>query len=136
MPQSATLLKRFASCLYELLLLIAIWMLCTLVFVMLFGSAETLIKRSFLQFFLWLIAGVYFVWSWHKTGQTLAAQTWKIRLVDAQNKPLGLKQSMQRYALATASILACGLGLLWAFIDKDHLFLHDRLLKTRLIQAV
>jgi uncharacterized RDD family membrane protein YckC len=134
MPPSASLLKRFAACVYELLLLIAIWFACAAVFVMLFGSADSAIKRLGLQFILWLAAGAYFVWCWHKSGQTLAAQTWKIKLVNAQNETLSIKQALIRYALASASLLVLGLGFLWAFVDKDQLFLHDRLLKSRLIQ--
>ena len=130
----ASLLKRFASCGYELLLLIAIWLACTGIFVTLFGNAETVLQRLCLQLILWLATGAYFVWCWHKSGQTLAAQTWKIKLVNAKNETLSLNQALQRYALASASLLALGLGFVWAFVDKEQLFLHDRLLKMRLIQ--
>lgn len=133
--QSASLIKRFAACVYELLLLIAIWLACAAIFVMLFGNADTGWKRLGLQLLLWLVAGAYFVWCWHKSGQTLAAQAWKIKLVNAQNETLSIQQAILRYALASACLLAAGLGFLWALVDKNQLFLHDRLLKTRLIQA-
>ena len=132
--QSASLARRFAACVYELLLLVAIWLLCSGLFVMLFGNADTTSKRLSLQLILWFVAGVYFVWCWHKSGQTLAAQTWKIKLVNAQNETLSIKQAQFRYALASTSLLALGLGFIWAFVDKEQLFLHDRLLKMRLIQ--
>ena len=131
---NATRLKLFAACIYELLLLIALWMLCTWVFVSVLGDATQGSKRYFLQFFLWLVTGAYFVWCWHKSGQTLATKTWKIRLVNQQNSTLSIKQCCIRYALASASILACGLGYIWILMDKDSLFLHDRLLKTRFVQ--
>jgi uncharacterized RDD family membrane protein YckC len=83
-----------------------------------------------------LATGAYFVWCWAKTGQTLASKTWKIKLVNAQNNTLNLKQALIRYALGSASVLACGTGFIWIFIDKDGLYLHDRLLKTRFIQTV
>ena len=133
---NATRLKLFAACIYELLLLIALWMLCTWIFVSLLGDATHGNKRYFLQLFLWLVTGAYFVWCWHKSGQTLATKTWKIKLVNKQNTTLSIKQCCIRYALASASILACGLGYIWALLDKDSLFLHDRLLKTRFIQLV
>ena len=122
--QSASLTKRFAACVYELLLLIAIWLACALIFVILFGNAENGLKRLGLQLLLWLAAGAYFVWCWHKSGQTLAAQTWEIKLVNAQTETLSVKQAVQRYTLASASLLAVGLGFLWAFVDKEQLFLH------------
>lgn len=133
--QPASLIKRFAACFYELVLLTAIWFLCTWVFIWLFGVADSHIKRFGLQFFLWLIAGIYFVWCWQKSGQTLATQTWKIRLINAQGNTPSLRQALQRYVLASASLLVFGLGFLWALIDKEQLFLHDRLLKTRLVKS-
>ena len=141
---NATRLKLFAACVYELLLLIALWMLCTWLFVGLIGDATHGSKRYFLQLFLWLITGAYFVWCWHKSGQTLATKTWKIKLVNQelvnqqlviqQNATLSIKKCCIRYALASGSLLACGLGFIWALLDKDRLFLHDRLLKTRFVQ--
>ena len=137
--QNATRFRLFAACVYELLLLLALWMLCTWMFVSLFGDATSHYKRTFLQLFLWLVTGAYFVWCWTKTGQTLATKTWKIKLVtqnlaNQQNVNLNKRQAIIRYALASASILACGLGFIWALVDKDRLFLHDRLLKTRFIR--
>ena len=136
MYPNATRYKLFAACGYELLLLIALWMLCTWGFVSLFGDSSTGNKRYGLQLVLWLVTGVYFVWCWCKSGQTLAAQTWKIKLVDQRNNILSPKQAVNRYALASISLLVCGLGYLWALVDKQGLFLHDRLLKTRFIQLV
>lgn len=139
MMQNATRLRLFAACLYELLLLVALWMLCTWIFVRLFGDATIGQKRTILQLFLWAITGAYFVWCWTKTGQTLATKTWKIKLVtqklvNGQNSTLSIQQALIRYALASACLLACGAGLLWAIFDKESLFLHDRLLKTRFIR--
>jgi len=132
---NASLTRRFAACVYELLLLTAIWLVSAAVFVGLLGNAESGWKRLALQLALWLVAGAYFVWCWHKKGQTLAAQTWKIKLVNTQNETPSFQCAVIRYALASASLMALGLGFIWAFLDKDQLFLHDRLLKTRLINV-
>jgi uncharacterized RDD family membrane protein YckC len=136
MTQNATRFKLFAASIYELLLLLALWMLCTWVFVRLFGDATGGYKRYALQGFLWLTTGAYFVWCWCKTGQTLATKTWKIKLTNQQNTILNMQQALIRYVLASSSLLACGAGFIWAIVDKDGLFLHDRLLKTRFIQVV
>ena len=135
MTQNTTRFRLFAACVYELLLLLALWMLCTWVFVGLFGDATSHYKRTFLQLFLWLVTGAYFVWCWTKTGQTLATKTWKIKLVNQKNINLNKRQATIRYALASASILACGLGFIWALVDRDRLFLHDRLLKMHFISV-
>ena len=151
MNQNASRLKLLAACIYELLLLFALWMLCTWVFVRLFGDATTGFKHTVLQLLLWLAAGAYFVWCWVKTGQTLATKTWKIKLVNQdlvneglvnqnlisqQNITLSPQQAVVRYALASLLMLACGLTLFWMLVDKDRLFLHDRLLKTHFISLV
>ena len=133
--KQVTRLKLFAACIYELLLLIALWMLCTWVFVLLFGDTIHNQKRHFLQLTLWLVTGVYFVFCWHQSGQTLATKTWKIRLVNQKNASLTTKQAMIRYVLASASMLVLGLGFMWALVDKQGLFLHDRLLKTHFIRV-
>ena len=134
MRPNATRFKLFAACTYEMLLLIALWMFCTWIFVRGFGDATGGYKRYLLQLALWLATGAYFVWCWCKSGQTLASQTWKIKLVNQKNATLTVQQALFRYALASLCLLACGLGYLWALIDKNGLFLHDRLLKMRFIQ--
>jgi uncharacterized RDD family membrane protein YckC len=100
----------------------------------LFGDATAGNKRLFLQLILWMVTGIYFIWCWCKTGQTLATKTWKIKLVNQHDVTLDSRQALTRYALANLSLLACGAGFIWAFVDKDSLFLHDRLMKTRFVR--
>lgn len=130
-------LLRLGACLiYEALVVIAISFACALAFVMLFGDATHGVKRYFLQLFLWLAVGVYFVWCWRKSGQTLAMQTWKLQVVNQDSHLLSMNAAIARYLLACVSLALLGFGFLWAIIDRDHLFLHDRLLKTRIIYAL
>ena len=116
--------------LYESMLLIAIAAAAILLFLLLFGDATHAPKRYFLQIYLWLVFGVYFIWCWRKSGQTLAMQTWRIRLVSRTGQPLSAIQACKRYVLAS---LFFGAGFLWAFFDREVLFLHDRLTGGRLI---
>lgn len=115
---------------YEALVLVALWMMGTVLFMTVYGADGSAQGLWMLRGLLWCLSGVYFVWCWVKSGQTLAAQTWKVRLVNAQSETLGIKQAMLRYLLATLSLLAFGLGFFWALLDKDRLFMHDRMLKT------
>jgi uncharacterized RDD family membrane protein YckC len=126
--------KLLASAIYEVLVLVALSMAGTALFVSVMGDATTGMKNIFLQIFLWGLAGVYFVWCWHRSGQTLALLAWRLKVVNMQNQTLGVQQASLRYALASLSLLACGAGFFWCFLDKDRLYLHDRLLKTHLIQ--
>ncbi len=131
--QNAGLIKRYGAGLYELLSLVAIWLLCTFVFEMLVHHLPVELKRPLLQLILWSVTGLYFIVCWLRTGQTLATQAWKIKLVDADGQLLSLQQALYRYVLASLSLMLFGLGFLWALIDRERLFLHDRLLNTRLI---
>lgn len=125
--------RLFAACVYELLLLIALWFISAWIFIALFGDATHSYKRFFLQIFLWLVTGAYFVWCWSKSGQTLATQTWKIKLLNQAGKTLSVKEAIVRYVFASLSAVGFGLGFIWIFVDKNRLYLHDRLLKSRFV---
>lgn len=122
--------KRIACILYESILVIAILAFATFIFLKFFGDATQAPKRYFLQLYLWLIAGAYFVFCWMKSGQTLAMQTWRIQLIGRDGNSLGLEQAIRRYVLAS---LFFGLSFLWAVFDREGLYLHDRFTGGRLV---
>lgn len=128
-----SLIKLGACLLYELLTVIAIVFVSAGLFVWIAGDATHGAKRLLLQIFLWLIVGAYFVWCWRQSGQTLAMQAWKFKLIGDDSQLLSLKIAVLRYVLATLSMVLCGLGFVWAIVDRQHLFLHDRLLKSRIV---
>ena len=77
---------------------------------------------------------VYATSSWRRGGQTLAMQTWRLKIVDAsEGRIASLGRSWLRYALAWPSVLLGGIGLLWALVDRDRQFLHDRLAGTCIV---
>jgi uncharacterized RDD family membrane protein YckC len=108
-----------------------------------------------LKLWLFFIIGLYFIFFWVRSGQTLAMKTWRIRLEDNENKKLPVIKATVRYflvwawflpgfaiaaqlklspwaSLSTVSIVF----LIWAItaaFDKNGQFLHDKLAKTRLI---
>lgn len=110
-----------------------------------------------MKLWLFVVIGVYFIYFWHRTGQTLAMKTWRIQLVDNERLKLPLLKAIVRYCLAWmwflpglaishqlglkhwGSLIAVSIGyILWActaFFDKDKQFLHDKLAKTRLIHV-
>jgi uncharacterized RDD family membrane protein YckC len=131
--KAPNLLKLGACFIYDTLVVVAISFFCGWLFLWLVGDATHGAKRYVLQLFLWLSVGVYFVWCWSKSGQTLAMQTWKLKVVDQHLQLLGIKVAVARYVLACVSLMLFGLGFLWAIVDRDRLFLHDRLLKSRIV---
>jgi len=80
-----------------------------------------------------MMLGAYVVWYWHHGGQTLAMQTWKIRLSTPSGVAPSLARLALRYVLAWPSLVYLGVGLLWALFDRDRQFLHDRMAGTRLV---
>jgi uncharacterized RDD family membrane protein YckC len=134
-PQAPSLVKLGACFIYETLIVIAIAFVCTLPFLMLVGDATHGLRRYCLQLLLWVCIGSYFVWCWHRKGQTLAMQTWHLKVINQNSNLLTVKQAILRYALATLSLLFFGMGYLWVLVDKNRLTLHDRLLKNRITFA-
>src|SRR5262245_261993 len=135
-PVVPGLTRRALSLLYEALLAFAIAFFASLAF---YGSAQGRLfgeARLLFQAYLFLVLGVYFIACWSRGGRTLAMQTWKIRVVQRDGAPIRVGRAALRYALAWVSLLTAGAGFLWACVDRDGQFLHDRLAGTRLVVAV
>lgn len=127
--------RRLASMLYEGLVVFSILLIGFLLpQIVLSGFGWTVSPR-----WLWLhVVGLllaYFVWCWLNGGQTLPMKTWKLRLVASNGQPMRPLQAVFRYFAAWPSILFFGIGILWALLDKDHQFLHDRLTGTKVIRT-
>jgi len=91
--------------------------------------------RATLQAWLVILCGCFYVWQWTGAGQTLPMKTWRLRLVTQDGSPVNSARALARYVAVLASLAALGLGFLWAFVDRDRQFLHDRLAGTRLVTS-
>ena len=130
----ASLPRRAIALIYEALLLCALLVAAALPFVMITRSADVLAARPLLQIHLVAVAAIYFVWQWRRGGQTLPMKTWHLRVVARSGSALTLRQALSRFVFALAGCLLGGGGFLWALVDRDGLFLHDRLAGTRIIK--
>ncbi len=157
----ASLRRRFAALVYESLLLVAVVFAANFALLPLVTPRHgkdlvvpALAERVALFWLLFAILAGYFVWSWSRGRRTLAMKTWRLRLVDRVGQPLAPRTALLRYlaawigpALAVAAYAALspiGLGahaawlvafnFLWAFVDRDRLFLHDRIAGTVIAQ--
>ena len=133
MGASPNLFRRVGSMLYEAVLLFAILFVAGLLHRAIFGDPQTAWESHLLFMYLWIISGVYFVYCWTRSGQTLAMQTWRIKLLGVDGALLSLEQAIKRYAIATFSLMFFGFGFVWAWFDREGLYLHDRLTGGRLI---
>lgn len=79
------------------------------------------------------IVAAYFVVNWTRSGQTLGMRAWHLHAVDEYGKRLKPGSAALRFVCAVACWLPAALGVLWLYIDPQHLALHDRLSRTRLV---
>lgn len=109
--------------------------------------------------FVWLLAVLfaYYGFSWTRSGQSLPMRTWKLRLQRQDGGLLTWRQAARRalYLLAftlplapawatsrhggPAWLLYVGIGWallpwLWALLDRERQFLHDRLSRCRIVR--
>lgn len=133
--KSPSIARRFICSIYETILLIGV-IATTVIFPHTFYAQATQQTAAPWLILLHLIAtlAVYFIWFWQRSGQTLAMKTWGIRVIDARTgQTITLKRGLLRFMLCWPSLLCFGLGLIWALLDNEQQFLHDRLAGTHLI---
>jgi uncharacterized RDD family membrane protein YckC len=123
---------------YDLLLVLALLMVITALFLPLTGGEAITTDRvgafEYAYRVVLLVAMVfYFGWSWTRRGQTVGMIAWRLRLERADGSLLNWKQTITRMAAATVSLAAAGLGYFWIWIDRDKLAWHDRWTDTRVV---
>lgn len=129
-----TIRRRLASMVYDALLLIGVSFFGFMVPNIVLGVVfEYMLPQGFLLLNLVGVIAVYFLWFWSRRRQTLAMRTWKIELRSADGGAPGVDQMLLRFMLAWPSLFCLGVGILWALVDRDRQFLHDRLSGTRLV---
>lgn len=155
--QPAPALRRRLACfLYEGVLLFGVLMAAGLVYGVVTQQRHALKGHHGLQAFLFLVLGAYFVWFWSRSGQTLAMQTWRIRLLTRNGQPVTKARALARYLLswlwflpALAMVYFAGLksggaaavALLtnvfaWAWLSRLHpqrQYWHDAVCGTQLV---
>ena len=117
---------------YDALLLIAVLFIAGFVFIYLTDYPRHQNLRPLLQLFLLSTIAAYFCWFWCKSGQTLAMKTWRIKLQNPNGGLLSPLQALTRFAVALVGICLGGITILWALVDHEKQFLHDRLTGNRL----
>jgi uncharacterized RDD family membrane protein YckC len=130
----APLPLRLMSLVYEMILLFAVLFVCSYLFLSLARDAQSGLPRAIFQIYLLSVCGVYFVFCWTHTGQTLPMKTWRMRVVTPDGRALSVGRAFLRYLFAIPGMLS-GISLLWAPFDRERQFLHDRLAGTRIVRV-
>jgi uncharacterized RDD family membrane protein YckC len=152
-----TLRRRYLCMTYEAMLLFGVVFVAELIFDIATQSRSALKFREARAVWQFLVVGLYFTWFWTHGGQTLAMKTWRIRLIEADARPVSPARAALRYVLcwtfvlptlamlgaigfqgheilgSTALAAAFLIPPLWMLIDRDRQFIHDRILGTRLV---
>ena len=110
--------RRVCCSLYEQLVLLGVIAITFLVPNLALGMLFGISLPSWLTFFyLYAVLGIYFVWYWCKSGQTLAMQTWRVRLINQAGYELSKRQAWWRYVYASLWLLPC---ILLQYIFEFH----------------
>lgn len=142
---------------YEAALVFGVLFFADAVFDIATQSKSALTFRHARVVLIFFVMGSYFIFFWRRSGQTLAMQTWRIKLVNDNYQRVPLIKAIVRYCLAwmwflPGFIIAYQIGLkdarllipvtigfcAWAataLFVKDGQFLHDKLAKTRLVEV-
>ena len=130
--QSAGLFRRLAAILYDSLLIIAMWLITTLLLVAFINDGAAL-QGPLFQFGLYFEACLFYSYFWRLRGQTLGMQVWKIKLISPNLQTLSWQECFARLFFALVSVSMLGLGFLWMLFDPERLTWHDRASGTRVV---
>lgn len=145
--------RRLCALCYEILLLIAVVLVLGGIFQLVFPavSDSPLLKLGLFLYEVILVF-VYFAFCWVRGGQTLAMKTWRMMLRKHDGQCISIGRALLRYLILLAVFLPAipvwvwawhgllphhviwlasgwvALPYLWALVDKDRQFLHDRLI--------
>ncbi len=106
--------RRLACFVYDGVLLFGVVMIAGLVYGIATQQQHALVGTTGLRVFTFIVLGAYFVFLWSRSGQTLAMQTWHIRLVTRDGQTVGKLRALCRYLLAWLWFLPALLTVWWS----------------------
>ena len=135
--------RRLAAMVYDFLLIVAVSIfysaLTVGINILITGGPEQGQKIQWgpfkpLVFIGWILTIMFFfAYFWRKSGQTLGMKTWRMKIINQDNRYPSYKQGFIRCSLAALSLLFFGIGYWWVFTNPERQTLHDQLSKTKTI---
>ncbi|OQR33569.1 hypothetical protein BWR59_09560 [Pseudomonas sp. Bc-h] len=138
--------RRLAAIFYDALLCVALLMVTTFIYKLIWmafvGQAKlrqlsetgSLDGDPLLSTLLLFALFAFFAKFWTHAGQTLGMQVWGIRVQNADGTGISLWQALLRFVVAIASWLCVGLGFFWSLFDKQKRSWHDMYSETQLVR--
>ncbi|MGI9245171.1 MAG: RDD family protein [Steroidobacteraceae bacterium] len=133
---AAGLFRRLAALLYDGLLLLALWMIATALFLPFTGGEAVLwqthpvLRVIHLATLAAILVGFYGLF-WTRQGHTLGMASWRLRLERSDGARLTWADTVRRIAGGLLSWLPAGLGWWWCLFDAQGRTWHYMLSATR-----
>ena len=130
--------RRFAALIYDGFLLAALLMTYTGV-ILIFTRRAVLPETYGAWVYLYragllAVIAAYYVLNWIRSGQTLGMRAWRLRALSDQGSRLNTTSALLRFLCGFLAWPPAALGVLWLYVDPDHLAIHDRLSRTRVVR--
>lgn len=138
MTEAVPLTRRLGAAFYDLLVVVALWMLVYLPLVAagwIGGSADDSFSPAHLAL-RGAIAFGYFGWCWTRGGATLGALAWKVRVARTDGAPLGWRDAGHRFGVALGYLAPLALLELVAPNTQSHALYYSALLGPFLAGAL
>ena len=143
LPTAAGLLRRLAALLYDVFLVLAIWMAIGFAAQLIAGDGTNQVvdgevrTNSLFGALLFSLmcasAAAFYIGFWTRGGQTLGMLAWRIRAQSSDGGPMTAGQALLRFLCAWPAFFLFGLGYLWLYLDPNGDAAHDRLSRTRVV---
>jgi uncharacterized RDD family membrane protein YckC len=130
--------RRLAALVYDSFLLAALLVVFTGVALFFTRGAAVIPANAGAWVYLYraglvLVIVGYYALNWRRSGQTLGMRAWRLRTVTDAGGTLTWTAVILRACFGFIAWAPAALGVLWLYLDPEHLALHDRLSKTRVI---
>ena len=123
-------LRRIASTIYDLLLLLGVWFLVGSIALgvkYLFIGEVTSLHPNFGMALVILSTWSFYAYFWIHGGKTLGMAVWKFEIYSLDNNKINLKQISIRFFVNVITFLLAGLPLFMMYFSKKNLSISDSL---------
>lgn len=114
----AGLWRRLAAAVYDLFLLVGIWIVAVLALLPFNGGEAPAGDSWWFRAYLLFVPCLFFGWFWTHGGQTLGLKAWRMRVRCVDGSPVTWERALLRYLGAWAAWLSV-LGILWVLADPQ-----------------
>ncbi len=140
---TAGMARRLMAMLYDSLIVLALWMLGTLMALPLAQGEAFSPHNPLYTAYLLAISFCFFGWFWTHGGQTLGMRAWRLSVQQTRQEgnsdgkqltaDITLQQAALRFLVAIPSILLAGLGFFYMLFNRNKLTIYDQLSNTQVV---